>query len=227
MNRDEYSVEGGPSRSSDDRARVNCDDVGRRQARRAFDVSKRVFDVVVSIAVLPIFFGLCAVLTVINPVWNKGSLFYTQRRVGMEGRVFTMIKFRTMESSQRARRVSETLDAKRVTPLGLMMRRTRVDEVPQFLNVLMGQMSVIGPRPEMIEHAEEFMRVIPSYVERIRVLPGITGYAQTIQGYTDTIEMAREKADLDAFYVRNRNWRLELVVIWRTFGVVLTGRGAR
>ncbi|MEL6798971.1 MAG: sugar transferase [Pseudomonadota bacterium] len=226
-NGDGCVVDGVGRVSSDEGAASDGVSYGHDETRIAFDFSKRVFDVVTSIAALPIFFGLCLALLVLNPVWNKGSLFFTQPRVGKSGRVFTIFKFRTMETSLRVRKADEAHEVKRVTPLGFLMRRTRIDEVPQFLNVLMGHMSVVGPRPDMIEHADEFSREIPIYRERTRVLPGITGYAQTIQGYTDTIEMAREKARLDAFYVRNRNWRLEFLVIAKTFRVILTGYGAR
>ncbi|QIE57851.1 sugar transferase [Pikeienuella piscinae] len=176
---------------------------------------------VVSILCLPLFLGLCCVLIVLNPFWNPGELFYLQRRMGKDRKGFIMLKFRSMTRENNIKRgADDPLETSRITPLGRWLRRSKADELPQILNVLLGEMSLIGPRPEVFSFAQTYRSVIPDYSIRESVRPGMTGYAQVKQGYTDTIEMARRKADLDAFYVRNMGWRLDLYVLAGTIAIL-------
>ncbi|CUH97908.1 sugar transferase [Leisingera aquaemixtae] len=193
----------------------------RAAKRRAYLVSKRAADVLISLACLPLLLGICCVLLCLNPFWNPGRLFFLQQRCGRSRQGFTMIKFRTMtRSGAGCRGADDPLETSRITPLGHWMRDTKLDELPQILNVLMGQMSLIGPRPEILSFAETYRQAIPGYGIRETVKPGMSGYAQVTQGYTDCIEMAREKLELDAHYVRNMGWRLDLFVLVATIKIV-------
>jgi lipopolysaccharide/colanic/teichoic acid biosynthesis glycosyltransferase len=197
--------------------------------RAAYLVYKRLFDLFVSCAALPVFAVLCAVIYVFNFFWNPGPLFYRQERMGKAKSKFAMVKFRTMEpdESETQRGPFDELEEWRITPFGRWMRRTRLDEVPQILNVIMGQMSLIGPRPESFDFAEVYHEEIPGYHVRGTVRPGITGYAQVKQGYTASEEAVRVKTKLDTFYVRNMSWWLDLKVLFWTVCVVFNSRGAR
>ncbi len=199
------------------------------RGKAVYFASKRVADIIVSIAAMPIFAALCIVVSVLNIFWNPGPLFYCQTRMGKDQCKFKMVKFRTMlpEESSVKRGPFDGLEEWRITPFGRFMRMTRLDEVPQLLNVIMGQMSLIGPRPEMFEFAQTYYKAMPDYHVRGTVRPGITGYAQVTQGYTDSEEMVREKTKHDVFYVRNMNWWLDLKVLLLTARVILTSHGAR
>lgn len=192
-------------------------------------MSKRLFDLAVSIAAIPVFLVLCAVIYLLNMVWNPGPLFFFQERMGKGQRKFAMVKFRTMlpERDAKKRGPFDALEEWRITPFGRWMRLTRLDEVPQILNIIMGQMSLIGPRPEAFEFAQAYYKEVPGYHVRGTVRPGITGYAQVRQGYTDSEEAIRMKTRLDTVYVRNMNWWLDLKVIFWTVRVIFTSQGAR
>ena len=200
-----------------------------KKSRALYFASKRVFDLVVSCASLPVFVGLCTAIYMLNIFGNPGPLFFTQVRMGKDQRKFVMLKFRTMLPEEKAgkRGPFDKLEDWRITPLGRWMRKTRLDEVPQLLNVIMGQMSLIGPRPEKFEFAQTYQKQIPGYHVRTFVRPGITGYAQVKQGYTDSEEAIRVKTELDTFYIRNMSWWLDLKVLFRTVFVVARFYGAR
>ncbi|WP_171060571.1 sugar transferase [Poseidonocella sp. HB161398] len=184
-------------------------------------------DIIFSIAALPTFVMLCVIFMILNVFWNAGPLFFFQERAGKDGRPFVMVKFRTMRPAQQARGPNDPLEQSRITPLGKWMRQTRMDEVPQIINVLLGHMSIVGPRPEILEFDRQFRREIPGYEVRGNVRPGITGYAQVKQGYTDSIEMVRTKNTLDRYYVDNMGMRLDLSIMLQTIGVIFSFYGAR
>ena len=192
------------------------------------EISKRAVDVAVSLAAMPVVLLLCLVLMIVNPIWNPGPLFFLQKRMGRGCRGFITIKFRTMRDAPRITRGPEDpLENDRVTRLGRWLRVTRLDELPQFINVLSGEMSVIGPRPDYWDHAVHFLQSVPGYRERHKVRPGITGLAQVQTGYAEGISATVRKTHLDLRYIRTRNIRMDLYVLWRTLGVLLTGFGAR
>ncbi|MEM9717228.1 MAG: sugar transferase [Pseudomonadota bacterium] len=192
-------------------------------------MSKRIFDLFVCILALPIFLMLCAVVYVLNIFWNQGPLFYFQPRMGKDKRKYVIVKFRSMLPIEKAteRGPFDALEEWRITRFGNWMRLTRLDEVPQILNVIMGHMSLVGPRPEIFEFAETYHREMPGYHVRGTVRPGITGYAQVKQGYTDTEEAVRVKTMLDTFYVQNMSWSLDLKILFGTVRVIFTSDGAR
>ncbi len=193
-----------------------------------FITFKFLFDKGFALAAMPMVALISAVLLVLNPFFNPGSVFYVQDRMGMGGARFRMIKFRSMTPSEGlSRAANERLEEDRITPIGYFLRRTRIDELPNLINVLIGEMSVVGPRPDAFGHAIAFIATVPNYRERFRVRPGVTGLAQVCGGYADTERAVVRKARLDRFYVRKSRALLDLYIIWRTVAVMMTGYGAR
>jgi lipopolysaccharide/colanic/teichoic acid biosynthesis glycosyltransferase len=193
-----------------------------------FRIAKRAFDLVVAIAALPLILLTGLVLLVINPVWNAGPLFFLQTRMGRDCRPFRAMKFRTMRPANRITRgPDDPLEADRITPLGQFLRRSRIDELPQFFNILAGHMSLIGPRPDYWDHATHYLDSIPAYRQRHVVRPGITGLAQVDGGYAEGIDATVEKTRHDLRYIRGSGIAMEFYVLWRTIHVVCTGFGAR
>jgi len=157
---------------------------------------------------------------------NKGSLFYTQERVGKNGVVFKIYKFRTMtENSETNGAVFATHNDKRVTPFGKFMRKSRIDELPQFINVLKGDMGVIGPRPERPFFVEEIAAVMPFYETRHVIKPGLTGWAQVNYSYGESIDESLIKLQYDLYYIKHRSVFLDLSITFKTITTVLFYRG--
>lgn len=199
-----------------------------RQGSRRFLIAKRLFDVLAALAALPVVGIVALVLFVVNPVWNPGRLFFVQTRMGRNCRPFPALKFRTMHPvGAILRGPDDPLEAERITPLGQFLRRSRIDELPQFLNVLAGQMSLVGPRPDYWEHAVHYLDTIPGYRQRHVVLPGITGLAQVNGGYAEGVDATMAKTQLDLLYIRSAGVGMEAYVLSRTVLVVCTGFGAR
>lgn len=192
----------------------------------AFWAAKRVFDVVVSLLVLPVLALVCLVLLVLNPFFNRGPLMFRQERMGRDHVPFTAIKFRTMVPADKiTRRANDPVEMDRITRLGRVLRKTRIDELPQFINILTGDMSVIGPRPDYIEHAEEFLTLIPEYRDRHKVRPGISGLSQVTLGYVQGVEETRFKAQTDLAYIRNAGVLLDLKILWLTVLTIVSLQG--
>ncbi|MBN2907698.1 MAG: sugar transferase [Rhodobacteraceae bacterium] len=192
-----------------------------------FWASKRIFDLGMSILLLPVL-AICAlVLLILNPFGNPGPLFFVQIRMGRDCRAFRAIKFRSMVPMERMRRGhDDPIEHDRITPLGRVLRRSRIDELSQILNVLRGEMSLIGPRPDYFAHAKVFMRAIPEYRHRHVVRPGISGLAQVDLGYIEGIEATRAKAYADLAYIRNAGFALDGKLVWRTIQTVVRHQGA-
>lgn len=166
------------------------------------------------------------IIWVCNSFANKGSLFYTQERVGKNGVVFKIYKFRTMtENSETHGAVFAAHDDKRVTPFGKFMRKSRIDELPQFINVLKGDMAVIGPRPERPFFVEEIAAVMPFYETRHVVKPGLTGWAQVNYSYGESIDESLIKLQYDLYYIKHRSVFLDLSITFKTITTVLFYRG--
>lgn len=169
---------------------------------------------------------ISALLLVLNPLFNRGPLFYTQRRMGQGCKPFTAIKFRTMLPDSGAMRGhDDPLETDRITPLGRFLRKSRVDELPQVLNVLRGEMSLIGPRPDVVEHAREYLLLVPGYRDRHAVRPGISGLAQTEIGYAEGVEATRRKVRADLYYIEHAGFGLDAYIFVRTIQTVLGRRG--
>jgi lipopolysaccharide/colanic/teichoic acid biosynthesis glycosyltransferase len=172
---------------------------------------------------------LLAVLIVLIPLDSRGPVFYRQRRVGQRGHPFDLLKLRTMRMDAEAGGPVWASDGgdPRITRLGRFLRRTRLDELPQLLNVLRGEMSFVGPRPERPHFVEQLRTVIPYYDARHEVKPGITGWAQVKFGYGSSLEDAERKLEYDLYYIKHMSWAFDSGILLYTAKVVLGGRGAR
>lgn len=156
---------------------------------------------------------------------TKGPFIYTQQRVGKNGKLFEIYKFRTMYFNAEKDGIQwAQKDDPRATKVGRVLRKTRIDELPQFINVLKGEMSIVGPRPERPFFVEEFSKHIPQFYERLVVLPGITGWSQINGGYELTPEQKLEK---DLFYIENQSILLDIKIILKTIRIIFTFEGAR
>ena len=189
--------------------------------------ARRIADITLALAALPIVAGVSLIILMLNWRYNPGPLFFSQIRMGAHGSSFRMWKFRTMLEASGVRGPDDAVEEDRITRLGRVMRRTRLDELPNFYNVLLGEMSFIGPRPDAWDHAIWHREHVPYYAERFRIAPGITGLAQVRNGYADSVHAVRKKARLDAFYVRHQCLKLDLFIVLSTFRIVFTGEGAK
>ncbi len=188
----------------------------------------RGIDVGVVILAAPAVLFVAAALLLLNPIFNPGPLFFRQKRMGKGCTSFSMWKFRTMIPAQVELRSHDApLDRHRITRLGAILRKSRLDELPNLINVLRGEMAIVGPRPDAWDHAVVHIRTIPRYQQRFAVLPGITGLAQVRAGYADDYKSVCRKARLDSIYVRNRSLRMDGGIILATFLVMMTGFGGR
>lgn len=189
---------------------------------------KRITESVIILASLPLLLPLMVVVGAVIKLESKGSVFYTQSRVGQSGKIFKIYKLRSMEiGSPKADSKFATEEMERVTVIGRFIRKTHIDEIPQFLNVLKGDMALIGPRPEQEVFVKEFEKEIPFYGYRHIVKPGITGWAQTVQGYTADTDSTREKLAHDLYYIKHLSFWLDMNIFFKTFKTMLTGFGAR
>jgi sugar transferase (PEP-CTERM system associated) len=191
--------------------------------------AKRVFDIAVSLAVLALAWPLALAAAIAIWIEDRGPVFYRQVRTGQNGRPFKMIKFRSMSVNAEAKGAAiwAVKNDPRVTRVGAFIRKTRIDELPQVINVLLGHMSFVGPRPERPTFVESLAKAIPFYAERHFVKPGITGWAQVKFPYGASEDDAREKLGYDLYYVKNHSLVFDLMVILRTVEIVLFRVGSR
>jgi len=193
---------------------------------KIFWTYKRIFDILVSLLLLPLFFFIGVILLILNRFFNSGKLFYTQERMGKNCKSFHAIKFRSMSSIKEiTRKYDEPIETNRITPLGSIMRKMRIDELPQILNVLKGEMSLIGPRPDYYVHALEYLEKVEGYRERYAVRPGITGLSQIRLGYAETLEATSKKTFIDNYYIQNIGYFIELKIIANTILIIIRGLG--
>ncbi len=196
---------------------------------RAFVVTKRCIDLV----------GACSLLVILSPVMlivaacvrltSPGPIILRQRRLTLGGKEFTLLKFRTMRQDAEKTSGPKLAEAgdPRVTSVGRIMRKTRLDELPQLINVVKGEMSLIGPRPERPEIARQLGTSIHGFDRRLGAKAGLTGLAQVVQGYPDDIEGYRTKLAWDLVYIRQQSLGLDLWIAYRTIGTILSGSGAK
>lgn len=190
-------------------------------------IVKRILDIVGALLCLPVVlpFSLVTILLVKIFIVPKGeSPIFVQKRIGLHGRVFTIYKFRSMlVNGSDFTQVGDS----RINKIGYIIRKYRLDELPQFWNILIGDMSLIGPRPEQVVYVNTYRKQIPNYDLRHKVRPGLTGWAQVMQGYTSDTDGTREKLQYDLYYLKNFGFKMDVVIIWKTILTILTGFGAR
>lgn len=186
---------------------------------------KRLTDFFLSIVLLIPAIPICLISAIFIILETNGNPLYVQERVGLNGDKFKIYKLRSMysDAEKDGHKWAEKEDS-RITKVGSIIRKTRIDELPQLINIIKGEMAIIGPRPERPEFIEEFLNEIPDFNDRLAVKPGITGWAQVNGGY----ELSpKEKLQYDQYYIENENFLLDLMILFKTIKVVFTGEGSR
>ncbi len=186
---------------------------------------KRIVDVATAVIGLTLSLPLWPLIALLVKIDSRGPIFYSQRRMGHKGKIFTLYKFRTMPVDAEPEGVAAWAveNDPRVRPIGGFLRRSRLDEVPQLWNILLGHMSLVGPRPERPEFVERLRREIPFYSERLLVKPGLTGWAQINFRYGASVDDARKKLQLDLYYIKHMGLELDLAIMLRTMGKFFQG----
>jgi exopolysaccharide biosynthesis polyprenyl glycosylphosphotransferase len=191
----------------------------QRAIKRLMDI---VFSFIALIALIPFFIFSAIAVRMSSP----GPIFFLQDRVGLNGKNFKIIKFRTMyiDSEKAGPQLSSEGDP-RITPIGRFMRKTRLDEFPQFVNVLLGQMSLVGPRPERQFYIDQIVQVEPQYTHLTRVRPGITSWGQVKFGYAENVEQMLQRMKFDLIYLKNRSLALDIKIMFYTVIIVFKAQG--
>ena len=193
---------------------------------KLFWINKRIFDISGSLLLLPLLFIIIIILPFINYFSNSGRLFFIQERMGKNCEVFHAIKFRTMVPIKEiTRKYDDPIETNRITFFGKFLRKSRIDELPQILNVLKGDMSLIGPRPDYYIHALEYLKSVKGYRDRHDIRPGITGLSQIRLGYAEGLEATAKKASIDNYYIQNVGYIIELKIIVNTIITIIRGIG--
>lgn len=207
---------------------TNQDELWQIDGNPAYDLLKRAIDVTLVLASLPLWLPLCALVGVWVKLDSPGPVLYTQSRVGRDGHSFRLWKVRSMrhQSQPQPANFTQAQDA-RITRVGHTIRRWRLDELPQLWNVLLGDMSLIGPRPEQTQLVNDYATRIPAYPYRHLVRPGLTGWAQVQQGYAEGEEATVVKLSYDLYYVAHYSMALDLLIAYKTIRIVLSGFGSR
>ena len=196
------------------------------KGNKLFWINKRIFDIIISIFLLPLLFIVSIILLFCNYFFNSGSLFFIQDRMGKNCDVFSAIKFRTMVPvDEITRKYDDPIEINRITSLGKILRKIRIDELPQIFNVLKGEMSLIGPRPDYYIHALEYLKNVNGYRERHIIRPGITGLSQIRLGYAEGLEATKKKVSIDNYYIENVGYIIELKIIFSTIITIIRCMG--
>ena len=190
---------------------------------------KRVSDIMLSTLILIMISPILLVLAIGVKMSSPGPIIFRQRRTGLDGEIIEVYKFRSMRTTEDGAVVKQaTRDDPRITPFGAVIRKTSLDELPQFVNVLQGRMSIVGPRPHAVAHNEQYRKLVKAYMARHKVKPGITGWAQVngLRGETDTLDKMAARIEYDLEYLRNWTLGLDLLIIARTVKLVFLDRSA-
>ena len=198
----------------------------RNNQNHFYLIMVRLFEIIISVTGLLLGLIIFPLILIGNLFGNRGKLFYSQERVGKNGKIFNIIKYRTMvKNAEVEGAVFATINDSRVTPFGKIMRKSRMDEIPQFINILKGDMAVIGPRPERPIFVNEIAEVMPFYETRHVIKPGLTGWAQVNYSYGETIDDSLIKLQYDLYYIKHRSIFLDVNIIFKTLSTVLLYRG--
>ena len=189
--------------------------------------AKRIIDIIFSFIILLGFSPVWILVSLIIKIESKGPILYRQKRVGQNGKIFIINKFRSMkdEAENTTGPVWAIEEDPRITKVGKILRKYRIDEIPQFINVLFGDMSVVGPRPERPFFIKKLIKEFPFYYRRHKIRPGITGWAQIKQSYDSSLSDVKEKLKYDFFYIENMSLSLDLQIMIRTFIVMISAKG--
>ena len=197
-----------------------------RNRNKLFWINKRVFDIFISILLLPLLILSSCFLLVLNLFFNQGSLFFIQERMGKNCCSFYAIKFRTMVPVEKiTRQYDDPIELDRIKPFGKVIRKFRLDELPQIVNILKGDMSLVGPRPDYYSHALEFLKKVEGYRKRHDIRPGITGLSQIRLGYAEGLKATADKVNVDNYYIQNAGYVIELKIILNTMLTIIKGLG--
>jgi lipopolysaccharide/colanic/teichoic acid biosynthesis glycosyltransferase len=198
---------------------------GMKHESSIYRADKRLIDIVASICGLVIAIPIIVIFGILIKLETPGPAIFKQDRVGFRGKVFTIYKLRSMGvDAEENGAVWATKNDARVTKIGKFIRNTRIDELPQLFNILKGNMTIIGPRPERPEFTMDFEKEIPGFIHRVSVKPGLTGWAQINGGYDIS---PKEKLEFDMHYINNRNFMMDAKILIKTIIIAFTGEGAR
>ncbi|MEP7218452.1 MAG: sugar transferase [Bacteroidota bacterium] len=188
---------------------------------------RRILELLLIVVTIPVTLTICAITAAVIAVGSPGPVLFRQNRKGRGGTVFRIVKFRSMYVGEGSGALPTMHADPRVTPFGHFIRRHRIDELPQLWNILKGDMNLIGPRPEPFPLAVRYEEIYPLYTLRYMIKPGLTGWAQVTQGHTTDPDEIRIKLEHDFHYIINLSPRLDLLIVLKTFGTLLTGFGGR
>ena len=200
---------------------------GSLQPSIIYSTIKRFIDCILAIILLPIFIPIFFITAISIKIDSKGSIFFLQKRIGYRGKEFIMYKFRSMKTNSYGKNFTICTEDPRITRVGSFIRKYRIDELPQILNILKGEMSFIGPRPESLELSTWYEKEIPFFSYRHVVRPGISGWAQVSQGYAAEIKGVGQKLQYDFYYIKHFSLWLDLLIVAKTIRTICTGFGAR
>jgi lipopolysaccharide/colanic/teichoic acid biosynthesis glycosyltransferase len=187
---------------------------------------KRFLDIVLSLIAIIILLPVYLILAILVRLSSPGPIFFTQERIGLNGKPFKIIKYRTMymNSEKNGPQLSSSNDP-RITPIGRFLRKTRLDEFPQFMNVLIGDMSLVGPRPERQFYIDQIVTIEPQYLHLTKVRPGITSWGQVKYGYAENVEQMLQRMKFDLLYMKNRTLALDFKIMLYTILIIFKGSG--
>jgi lipopolysaccharide/colanic/teichoic acid biosynthesis glycosyltransferase len=193
----------------------------------SYEKIKRIIDILTALSILPLLIPFFILLSLCIRLESKGDVFFVQDRMGFRGKIFKMFKFRSMYINKQGSEFTESGKDPRITNVGRIIRKFRIDELPQIINILLGQMSFIGPRPESFELSKWYEKDVPFFAYRHVVRPGISGWAQVEQGYAAEVDGMKVKLEYDFYYIKNFSFWLDLLITFKTIKTILTGFGAR
>ncbi|MCW7482109.1 sugar transferase [Leptospira kanakyensis] len=192
-----------------------------------YEYIKRLIDIFSAVLLIPFFSPIFILIAILIKIESKGPALFIQPRMGFRGKVFPMLKFRSMYIDKKGSGFTNPEDDPRITKIGKFIRKYRIDELPQIFNILIGQMSFIGPRPESFELSQWYEKDVPFFAYRHVVRPGISGWAQVEQGYAAEVEGMNVKLEYDFYYIKNFSFWLDLLITFKTIKTILTGFGSR